>query len=106
MSYPARAEGLVSCRLPSLSATAVAGCEGCITEDEVRKAMKSIGLDKSPGIDGLPYEVYLRLSHMFAPLLATIFNNWMRQGSIPKRFTRFIVNLLRKNKHGLDGFAL
>ena len=38
-----------------LSATEVAGCEGCITEDEVRKAMKLVGLDKFPGIDGLPY---------------------------------------------------
>ena len=34
-----------------------AGCEGCITDDEVQKALKSVGLDKSPGIDGLPYEV-------------------------------------------------
>ena len=45
---------------------------GCITEDEVRKAIKSVGSDKSPGIDCLPYEVYLRLSHMFVPLLAII----------------------------------
>ena len=87
---------------PCLSATEAAGCEGCITEDEVWKAMKSVGLDKSPGINGLPYEVYLRL---FVPLLATIYNNWMRQGSIPRRFTRGIVKLLRKNKHGGDGIS-
>ena len=49
---------------PHLSVTEVAGCEGCITEDEVQKAMKSVGLDKSLGIDSLPYKVYLRL-HMF-----------------------------------------
>ena len=29
--------------------------------------MKSVGSDKSPGIDGLPYEGYMRLSHMFVP---------------------------------------
>ena len=80
---------------PRLSATEAAECEGCITEDEVWKAMKSAGLDKSPGIDSLPYEVFLRLSHMFVPLLATIYNNWMRQGSIPRRFTRGIVKLIR-----------
>ena len=68
-------------------------------------ALKSVGLDKSPGIDGLPYEVYLRLSHMFVPLLATIYNNWMRQGTKPRRFTRGIVKLLRKNKHGGDGIS-
>ena len=90
---------------PRLSVTEAAACEGCITEDEVRQAVKSVGLDKSPGIDGLPYETYLRLSHMFFPLLATIYNNRMRQGSIARRFTRGIVKLLRKNKHGGDGIC-
>ena len=60
---------------------------------------------KSVGLDDLPYEVNLRLSHMFVPLLATIYNNWMRKGSIPSRFTRGIVKLLRKNKHGGDGIS-
>ena len=62
--------------------TEEAGCEGHITEDEVQDSLKSVGLDKFPLVDGLPHEVYLRLSHMFVPLLATIYNNWMRQGSI------------------------
>ena len=42
---------------------------------------------------------------MFVPLLATIYNNWMRQGSIPRRFPRGIVKLLRKNKHDGDGIS-
>ena len=87
---------------PRLSATEAAECDGRIKEEEIRDALKSVGLDKSPGIDGLHYEVYLRLSHKFVPLLATIYNNWMRQGTIPRRFTRGIVKLLRKNKHGGD----
>ena len=90
---------------PRLSATEAARCEGRIKEEEIWEALKSVGLDKSPGIDGLPYEVYLRLSRMFVSLLATIYNNWMRQGSIPRRFTRGIVKLLRKNKHGGDGIS-
>ena len=90
---------------PRLSATEAAGCEGRIKEEEIREALKSVGLDKSPRIDGLPYEVYLRLSHMFVPLLATIYDNWMRQGTIPRRFTRGIVKLLRKNKHGGNGIS-
>ena len=90
---------------PCLSATEAAGCEGRIKKEEIREALMSVGLDKSPGIDGLPYEVYLRLSHMFVPLLATIYDNWMRQGTIPRRFTRDIVKLLCKNKHGEDGIS-
>ena len=47
-----------------LGAAEAAGCEGVITECEVRDASKQIGLNKLPGLDGLPYEVYLRLSHV------------------------------------------
>ena len=78
--------------------TEAAGCEGRIKE-EIREVLKS------PGIDGLPYEVYLRLSHIFVPLLATIYDNWMRQDSISRRFTRGIVKLLRKNNRGGDGIS-
>ena len=42
---------------------------------------------------------------MIVPLLTTIYNNWMRQGSIPRHFTRSIVNLLRKDNHGGDGIS-
>ena len=87
---------------PHLSATEAAGCEGCIKDDEIREVLK---LDKSLRIDSLPYEVYLRLSRMFVPLLATIYNNWMRQGSISRCFTRGIVKLPHKNKHGGDGIS-
>ena len=48
---------------PRLSATEAAECGGCITEDEVQKAMKSIGLDKSPGIDG-PQSVLEVVTHV------------------------------------------
>ena len=81
---------------PRLTATKATGCKGRIMEDEVRQALKSVGMDKSPRIDGLPYEMYLKFSHMVVPLLATIYN-WMRQGSIPRRFTGRIVKLLRKD---------
>ena len=76
--------------------------EGRITEGKLRQALKTVGLDNSSSIDSLPYEVYLRLSHTYMPLLATINNNWMKQGSIPRPFTSSTVNLLRKGKHGGD----
>ena len=50
--------------LPRLGAAEAASCEGVVTECEVRDALKQVGLNKSPGLDGLPYEVYL-MSHMF-----------------------------------------
>ena len=46
---------------PRLGAAEAASREGVVTECEVRDALKQIGLNKSPGLDGLPYEVYLRM---------------------------------------------
>ena len=51
-----------------------ASCEGLVTEYEVRDVLKKVGLNKSPGLNGFPYEVYLRMSHMFVPILTDIFN--------------------------------
>lgn len=79
--------------------TEVACCEGRITEEEIWEALKQVEKDKNLGIDGLPYEGYLRLSPMFVPLLEILFNHWMEQGTIPQRFTRFVVKLIHKNKH-------
>ena len=61
---------------PRLGAAEAASCEGVVTECEVRDALKQVGLNKSPGLDGLPYEVYLRMSHMFVPILTDMFNHW------------------------------
>ena len=55
-------------------------CEGVIT-------LKQVGLNKSPGLDGLPYEVYLKLLHMFVPILTDMFNHWFAQGAIPGSVT-------------------
>ena len=85
---------------PGLGAAEAASCEGVVTECEIRDALKQVGLNKSPGLDGLPYEVYLRMSHMFVPILMDMFN----QGSV----TKGVITLLKKGgKHvweGLDNY--
>ena len=63
---------------PRLGEAEAASCEGVVTECEVRSALKQVGLNKSPGLDGLPYEVYLRMSHMFVvqPLVCPGSHPW------------------------------
>ena len=79
-----------------------------VTECEVRDALKQVGLNKSPGLDGLPYEVYLRMSHMFVPILTDMFNYWFAQGAIPGSVTKGVITLLKKGgRHvweGLDDY--
>ena len=93
---------------PRLRVAKAASCEGVVTECEVRDALKQVGLNKSPGLDGLPYEVYLGMSHMFVPILTDVFNHWFAQGAIPGSVTKGVITLLKKGgRHvweGLDDY--
>ena len=79
-----------------------------VTECEVCDALKQVGLNKSPGLDGLPYEVYLRMLHMSVPILTDMFNHWLAQGAIPGCVTKGVITLLKKGgRHvweGLDDY--
>ena len=81
-------------------------CFACCTD--LRDALKQVGLNKSPVLDGLPYEVYLRMLHMFVPILTDMFNHWFAQGAIPGSVTKGVITLLKKGgRHvweGLDDY--
>ena len=68
---------------PRFREAEAASCEGLVTECEFRDALRQVGLNKSPRLDGLPYEMYLRLPHMFVPILAVFFQPLVRPGSHP-----------------------
>ena len=76
----------------------------------MRRLLKLVGFNKSPGLDGLPYEVYLRLSHMFVPILTDMFTYWFAQGTIPGSVTKGVITLLKKGSwhawEGLDDYWL
>ena len=82
--------------LPRLQEAEAASCEGLVSECYVRNALKQVGLNKSSGLDGLPYEVYLRMSHMFVPILTDVFNHWFAQGAILGSITKGVITLLKK----------
>ena len=81
---------------PRLEAADAARLEGVITESEVRAALRTVSTNKSPGLDGLPYEMYLRLSHLFVPILTDMFNHWFAQGSIPGQVSKGLITLIQK----------
>ena len=62
--------------LSHLRVAEAASCEVVVTECEVRDGLKQVGLNTSPGLDGLPNELYLRLPHMFVSILTDMFNHW------------------------------
>ena len=91
-----------------LGAAEAASCQDVVTECEVRDALKQVSLNESPGLDGSLYELYLRLSHMFVPILTDMFNYWFAQGAIPGSVTKGVITLLKKSGkqvwEGLDDY--
>ena len=88
---------------PRLQEAEAAACERLVTECEVRDALKQVSLNKSPGLDGLLDEEYLRMPHMFVPILTNVFNHWFAQGATPSSITKRVITLLKKGgKHAWE----
>ena len=75
-----------------------ASCKGLVTECKVCDALKQASFNKSPGQDGLPDEVYLRLPLMVVPILTDMINHWFAQEVILGSVTKGVVTLLKKGK--------
>ena len=88
---------------PCLGAAEAASCEGVVTECKVCDVLKQVGLNKSPGLDGLLYKVY-----MSVPILTDMFNHWFTQGATPGSITKGMITLLKKGGkyvwEGLDDY--
>ena len=78
---------------PCLQKAEAAGYIGLVTQ--VHDALKQVSLNKLPRLDGLPYEVYLRMSHMFVSILTDMFKHWFAQGTIPGSITKGVITLLK-----------
>ena len=74
----------------------------------IAMSVTQVSLNKSSGQDGLPHEVYLRMSDMFVPILTDVFKHWFAQGAIPGCVTKGVITVLKKGgKHvgeGLDDY--
>ena len=90
---------------PRLGEAEAPSCEGVVTECELRDALKQVGLNKSPGLDGLPRKatahVYAHSDRCVQPLVRP---GKPSLGSI----TKGVITLLKKGgRHvweGLDDY--
>jgi exonuclease III len=67
-----------------------------ITEAEVVAALKATRRGKSPGIDGLPTELYRAFSEQFAPVLAQLYSAIGVAQAMPRGFTLGVITTLHK----------
>lgn len=63
------------CILPQLSASDVRTLNVPLTVDELLLALAQSSREKSPGVDGLPSEVYKHYAEHLMPILLDVYND-------------------------------
>lgn len=85
-----------------LSDPEAALCEGDITGAECLSALSSMKNNKSPGIDGLPYEFYQRFWNLLGTDLVAVLNSCISSGSLSFSQRTGLITLLYKKNDKLD----
>ncbi|GBG61374.1 hypothetical protein CBR_g20405 [Chara braunii] len=67
-----------------------------ITEEEVVRAIAELPRLKTPGLDGMPVELYKELRNFFGVLLTAAYNEAVKGGTLPQGFADAYVVLLFK----------
>ena len=68
-----------------------------ITEQEVRRAMRRGQPGKSPGLDGIPADLYRTCRDAFVPLLARLYTAIATTGDLPPGFHDGLITILFKS---------
>lgn len=73
-----------------------AACDAPFTLQEVEAAIGSLGLNKSPGLDGLSGELYRSCGGRLAPVLLCVFEEAQRRGELPGALAEGVISLIFK----------
>ena len=71
-------------------------CEGALTLQECKAALKSFKLNKSPGCDGLPAEFYVEFWQEIEDKLVECLNFGLARGTLALSQRRGVITLLEK----------
>jgi hypothetical protein len=86
----------------SLSAEEAVLCEGEVTLQEYQRALNSFKRNKSPGLDGLPYEFYQSFWDILGPDLVAVYNDCQARGALSFSQRTGLISLLYKKNDRLD----
>ena len=88
--------------IPTLDPSDAKDCDRFFSLDELDVAVKQLGRDKSPGLDGLTSEFYTFFWPVLKDDILSVFNESIRAGSLPVSCRRAVVTLLPKKGDLLD----
>ena len=90
---------------PALSAAAAAGSginAAGVDDAEVLAAMRHMQSGKSPGLDGIPVELYRHCGEIMAPLLSRLFSAAWQCNVLPRGFLEGLIAILPKAGESID----
>jgi len=73
-----------------------------VTAEEVGRALRSAPPGRSPGLDGIPVELYRRFKDSFLPVLARLYTAVGTLGQLPSGFTEGLITILFKSGNRAD----
>ena len=73
-----------------------------IKKKDIINTIRQLPNNKSPGPDGLTYELYKKTATHIAPKLKTLFNSIMEGGEVPQSWTESYIILIPKKELGKD----
>lgn len=73
-------------------------CEGDISIEEIKAAIKQTKPNKSPGSDGLTHEFYRTFIDILAPILMKLFRRMEEKREVPESMGLGVITILYKNK--------
>lgn len=82
--------------LPTLSQEDSKRLDAPISLDELLAALKSTNKGRSPGIDGLPAELYLTLWHILGPIWLSTLNSAIRKGYFHRDLNTALITVIPK----------
>lgn len=82
--------------LPEISGDQKDFLDSPVTIEEVKKAISSMRVGKSPGLDGFPSEYYKKYTDKLAPILKTVFDESFSSGKLPETFHEALISLIVK----------
>ena len=85
-----------NCQIPKLSETDSSSCEEPLSLTELQKTLISFNKNKSPGLDGLTAELYLKFWDLLGPLLLDVYNEAFDLGILPENMRTGLITLLEK----------
>jgi hypothetical protein len=82
--------------IPSLDQEGCEKCDTPLTIAELTTALQNSNSVRSPGLDGLTYELYKKFWNELGPLLLLVANTSMQEGKLPTSMLNGIITLIPK----------